>query len=30
MNGERSIIALELDKQLESQIMMKHYKGFLK
>lgn len=23
-------VALELDKQLESQIMMKHYKGFLK
>ena len=23
-------VALELNKQLESQIMMKHYKGFLK
>ena len=23
-------VALELDKQLESQIMMRHYKGFLK
>ena len=23
-------VALEFDKQLESQLMMKHYKGFLK